>query len=52
MIGLTRRILDGIILTSSMKTLTHECLVTFMTEVVTILNSRPIAQISAHHENL
>jgi len=51
MIGLTRRILDGIILTSSMKTLTHECLVTFMTEVVAILNSRPIAQISTDPEN-
>ena len=50
MIGVTRRILDGMFLTSKSKDLTHECLVTFMAEVAAIINSRPIAQISSDPE--
>ena len=47
LIGVTRRILDSVILTSSSKTLTNESLLTFMAEVVAIINSRPIADISS-----
>ena len=50
MIGVTRKILDAVILTSSSKSLTHECLSTFIAEVVAIINSRPIAQISSDPE--
>ncbi|KAK3103582.1 hypothetical protein FSP39_020334 [Pinctada imbricata] len=46
MIGLTRRILDSLLLDQKSKPLTHEMLVTLMTEVSAIINSRPIAQIS------
>lgn len=44
MIGIARRILDGILINEKMKSLTHETLTTFMTEVCAIMNSRPIAQ--------
>ncbi|XP_069136686.1 uncharacterized protein [Argopecten irradians] len=47
MIGIARRIMDGIIINEKMKSLTHETLTTFMTEVCAIMNSRPIAQVSS-----
>ena len=46
MIGLTRRILDSLLLDPKSKPLTNEMLVTLMAEVSAIINSRPIAQIS------
>ena len=46
MIGMTRKILNSMLLESRSKTLTHEVLVTFMCEVCAIINSRPITPIS------
>ena len=46
MIGLTRRILEGILQDNIGKNLTHEVLVTFMAEACAIINSRPVAPIS------
>lgn len=40
MIGITRRILDSVLL--NVKTLTHEVLVTLMAEISAIINARPI----------
>lgn len=44
-IGMTRKILDSMLLESSGKPLTHETLATFLCEVCAIINSRPIAPI-------
>lgn len=46
MIGVSRRILDGMLLRSSGKDLTHETLSTFLAEVCAIVNSRPLASVS------
>lgn len=47
MIGIARRILDGILLSKKyIKDLTHEVLVTLMAEISAVMNSRPIAAIS------
>ena len=46
MIGLTRKVLDAILLDFKHKQLTHESLITFLAEVTAILNNRPIAPIS------
>ncbi|KAK3084088.1 hypothetical protein FSP39_007909 [Pinctada imbricata] len=46
MIGLTRNILNAVLLGPKGKNLTHEVLVTLMAEVAAIINSRPIAPIS------
>lgn len=47
MIGIARRILDGILLSQKyIKDLTHEVLVTLMAEISAVMNSRPIAAIS------
>ena len=46
MIGLTRRILDSILLDPKTKPLTHETLVTLMAEASAIINARPITQVS------
>ena len=46
MIGVTRRILDGILLEHKHKQLTHDILCTFMAEVCAIVNSRPITTVS------
>jgi hypothetical protein len=51
MIGIARRILDGLLLKTNMKDLTHEVLVTFMAEVMAVINSRPICPISNDAEN-
>lgn len=46
MIKTARRILDALLLDASTKNLTHEAIVTFLTEVSAIINSRPITSIS------
>ena len=43
MIGITRKILDAMLLEHGSRALTHEVLSTFMLEVCAIVNSRPIA---------
>ena len=50
MIGITRRILDSMLLDISLKNLSHEVLATFMAEVCAIVNSRPITPISSDSE--
>ncbi|XP_062610035.1 uncharacterized protein LOC134271839 [Saccostrea cucullata] len=51
MIGLTRRILDSMLLDPNAKQLTHESLTTFMAEVCAIMNSRPLVPISTDPES-
>ncbi|XP_056022123.1 uncharacterized protein LOC130055005 [Ostrea edulis] len=46
MIGITRRILDSMLIGASGKTLTHDVLNTFMAEVCTIINSRPLVPVT------
>ncbi|KAK3107024.1 hypothetical protein FSP39_005438 [Pinctada imbricata] len=46
MIGVTRNILNGMLLNAKGKELTHEILCTLMAEVSAIVNSRPITSIS------
>ncbi|XP_033727676.1 uncharacterized protein LOC117317008 [Pecten maximus] len=46
MIGLSRRILDSMLLQPENRSLTHDVLSTLMYEVTAILNSRPITQVS------
>lgn len=46
MIGMTRRILDSMLLDSKSKTLTHETLTTFLCEVCAIINARPLVPVS------
>ena len=46
MIGVTRRILDVVLLDHTGKHLTHDVLNTFMSEVCAIINSRPLTQIT------
>ena len=46
MIGVSRRILDSMLAECKGKEMTHEVLTTFMAEVCTIINSRPITTIS------
>lgn len=50
MIGMTRKILDSMLLESRSKPLTHETLATFLCEVCAIINSRPIVPISTDPE--
>lgn len=47
MIGVARRILDGLLLKVQSPSLTHEVLVTLIAEVVAIMNARPIAPVSS-----
>lgn len=49
MIGLSRRILDAILLQDKIQ-LTHDVLCTLMMEVTAIINARPLAQISTDPE--
>ena len=49
-IGITRRILDAMLMDLPSKNLTHDVLVTLMAEVCAILNSRPITTISTDPE--
>ena len=51
MIGVTRRILDSMMLDISAKHLTHDVLVTLMAEVCAIINGRPIVPVSSDSEN-
>ncbi|XP_039863534.1 uncharacterized protein LOC120718871 [Simochromis diagramma] len=46
MIGITRRILDSMLLQMGSSKLTHEVLTTFMAEVSAIVNSRPLVPVS------
>ena len=46
MIGVTRRILDSMLLDTSKNPLTHEVLTTFMAEACAIINARPIVPVS------
>jgi hypothetical protein len=46
MIGVTRRVLDGILLRKGIKGLTNETLSTFLLEVCAIVNSRPLTEVS------
>ena len=46
MIGLARRILDSMFLQLKNTKLTHEVLVTFMSEVAAIINARPLVPVS------
>jgi hypothetical protein len=47
MIGTTRRILDAMLLRTTSKGVTHEILSTYMAEVCSIINSRPIIPASS-----
>nr|XP_054598158.1 uncharacterized protein LOC129163741 [Nothobranchius furzeri] len=47
MIGIARRILDGMLLKMHSPTLSHEVLTTLIAEVVAIMNSRPIVPVSS-----
>ncbi|XP_061191617.1 uncharacterized protein LOC133199804 [Saccostrea echinata] len=51
MIGVSRKILNSMLLNANTKQLTHEVLCTFMCEVCAIVNSRPICSISSDPEN-
>ncbi|XP_068216787.1 uncharacterized protein [Palaemon carinicauda] len=51
MIGITRRILDSMLLNHTGKSLTHDVLNTFLTEVSVIINSRPLVPVSTDPEN-
>ncbi|XP_074518426.1 uncharacterized protein LOC141784488 [Halichoeres trimaculatus] len=46
LIGVARRILDGMLLQTGPTRLTHEVLSTFMAEVMAIMNARPLVSIS------
>lgn len=50
MIGVTRRILDSMLLDCKRVVLTHEVLVTFMAEACVIINSRPLTTVSSDQE--
>ncbi|XP_068213685.1 uncharacterized protein [Palaemon carinicauda] len=51
MIGITRRILDYMLLNNTGKSLTRDVLNTFLTEVSAIINSRPLVPVSTDPEN-
>lgn len=51
MIGITRRILDSMLLKDRYTQLTHEVLVTFMSEVTAIINARPLVPVSTDPES-
>ncbi|XP_062599560.1 uncharacterized protein LOC134261107 [Saccostrea cucullata] len=51
MIGITRRILDAILLDYGSRSLTHEVLTTFLAEASSIINSRPLVSVSTDPEN-
>lgn len=52
MIDVSRRILDAILLQHGKAKLTHEVLVTFMSEVSAIVNARPLTAVSTDSEHL
>ncbi|XP_014679818.1 PREDICTED: uncharacterized protein LOC106819738 [Priapulus caudatus] len=51
MIGVTRRILDSLLLNVTSGGLTHEVLSTFLAEVMAIVNSRPLVPLSSDPGN-
>lgn len=51
MIGIARRILDCMLLERRKSPLTHEVLVTLMTEVAAIMNARPLIPVSSDPES-
>lgn len=51
MIGITRRILDSLLMDLRGTDLTHEVLVTFLAEVCAIVNSRPLVPLSSDPED-
>ncbi|XP_074485799.1 uncharacterized protein LOC141764441 [Sebastes fasciatus] len=51
MIGVVRRILDGLLLKTSTTRLTHEVLTTLLAEVMAIVNNRPLVPISTDPES-
>lgn len=51
MIGVTRRLLDSLLLDTAGGYLTHEVLSTFLAEVSAIINSRPLVPLSSDPEN-
>ncbi|XP_025754388.1 uncharacterized protein LOC106097728 isoform X2 [Oreochromis niloticus] len=51
MIGVTRKILDAMLLEHRNAKLTHEILVTLMAEVTAIVNARPLTAVSADPDN-
>ncbi|XP_061170421.1 uncharacterized protein LOC133179742 [Saccostrea echinata] len=51
LIGVTRRILDAMLLGTPGKALTHEVLTTFLAEVSAIINSRPLVGVSSDPED-
>lgn len=50
-IGVTRKILDAMLLEHRNAKLTHEILVTLMAEVTAIVNARPLTAVSTDPEN-
>ena len=50
MIGLTRRILNVMLMDKAVKVLTHEILTTFLVEASAIINSRPLVPASSDPE--
>ena len=50
MVGVARRILDGLLLKERATRLTHEVLTTLMAEVMAIMNSRPLTPVSSDAE--
>ncbi|XP_052089512.1 uncharacterized protein LOC127726248 [Mytilus californianus] len=50
LIGVSRRILDGLLLENKSRTITHEVLVTLMAEVMAIINNRPLLPVSTDPE--
>lgn len=51
LIGVARRILEGMLLRSDSSRLTHEVLTTLMAEVMAILNARPLIPVSTDPDN-
>lgn len=51
LIGVARRILEGMLLRSDSNRLTHEVLTTLMAEVTAILNARPLIPVSTDPDN-
>lgn len=49
-IGVVRRILDGLLLKTSTTRLTHEILTTLLAEVMAIVNARPLVPVSTGPE--
>lgn len=50
MIGVDRRILDGVLLKVHFPSLTHEVLMSLIAEVVAIINARPIFSVASHSD--